>query len=93
MFTVSSTFPIYLLEYRIFVSSANNTHLSWPDTLTISFMNKMGSKTDPCATCHNWEGNIFSKIWLWTILTKVVESSKPYCFTIVENVNLRSLLK
>ena len=44
-----------LLEYKIFVSSANNTDSSLSDTLAISFMyilNKMGPKTDPYGTPH-----------------------------------------
>ena len=41
MLTLFSTFPISLLEYRIFVSSANKTNLSLSDTFTISFMYKL----------------------------------------------------
>ncbi len=42
-------------EYKIFVSSANNTHLRIFDTLHISLMYKMnnlGPSTEPCGTPH-----------------------------------------
>ena len=48
-------FFTFASEYKIFVSSANNTNLRIFDTLHISLMYKMnnlGPSTEPCGTPH-----------------------------------------
>ena len=53
--TTSFRFYTFASEYKIFVSSANNTNLRSFDTLHISLMYKMnnlGPSTEPCGTPH-----------------------------------------